>query len=90
MYPIERDLGTTKKYVTNKARPEGSIAEGYRANECLTFSSTYLHGIETKFDREERNYDGGQLEEAGDEQSMFCQSVRPFGVANFDFIDPAS
>ena len=27
MYPIERLLGTSKGYVRNRARPEGSIAE---------------------------------------------------------------
>ncbi|XXG72453.1 hypothetical protein AAC387_Pa07g1546 [Persea americana] len=29
MYPIERFLGTLKGYVTNQARPEGSITEAY-------------------------------------------------------------
>ena len=47
-------------YVGNKARPEGSIAEGYLANECVTFCSRYLREVETKFNREERNYDGGR------------------------------
>ena len=46
-----RYLGSLKAYVKNKARPEGSIAEGYIVNECLTFYSMYLHGIETKFNR---------------------------------------
>lgn len=46
-------------YVGNKARPEGSIAEGYLASECVTFCSRYLNEVETKFNREERNYDGG-------------------------------
>jgi len=38
MYPIERTLGRYKRYVRNKARPEGSIAECYVANECLPFA----------------------------------------------------
>ncbi|XXG59342.1 hypothetical protein AAC387_Pa04g1444 [Persea americana] len=33
MYPIERFLGTLKGYVTNRARPEGSIAEAYIVKE---------------------------------------------------------
>lgn len=49
-----------KGYVRNKARPEGSIAEGYLANECLMFGYRYLYGVETKFNKRERNYDGGQ------------------------------
>ncbi|KAL6329567.1 hypothetical protein AAG906_022144 [Vitis piasezkii] len=56
MYPIERYLRTLKSYVRNKSRPEGSIAEGYIAEECTTFCSRYLHDVETKHDREERNY----------------------------------
>ncbi|KAL5761833.1 hypothetical protein ACOSP7_018097 [Xanthoceras sorbifolium] len=31
-----------KGYVRNKARPEGSIAEGYLIDECLTFCSQYI------------------------------------------------
>ncbi|XP_059650484.1 uncharacterized protein LOC132296291 [Cornus florida] len=44
MYPIERFLHTLKSYVRNKARPEGSIAEAYIDNECVTFCSMYLQG----------------------------------------------
>lgn len=40
-----------KSFVHNRSRPEGSIAEGYIALECLTFCSRYLHDIETKFSR---------------------------------------
>ncbi|XP_058076314.1 uncharacterized protein LOC131224884 [Magnolia sinica] len=39
MYPIERYLQRLKSYVLNRSRPEGSIAEGYLAKECLTFCS---------------------------------------------------
>jgi hypothetical protein len=55
MYPIERRLYTLKRYVRNRARPEGSIAEAYIADECLTFCSRYLDGVETRFNREPRN-----------------------------------
>ncbi|XP_071714365.1 uncharacterized protein [Rutidosis leptorrhynchoides] len=39
MYPIERYLGTLKSYVRKKSKPEGSIAEGYLVEECLSFCS---------------------------------------------------
>ncbi|XP_039138843.1 uncharacterized protein LOC120276184 [Dioscorea cayenensis subsp. rotundata] len=39
MYSIERYMHKLKGYVRNKSRPEGSIAEGYLADECLTFCS---------------------------------------------------
>ena len=41
----------------NKARPEGSIAKAYSVNEALTFCLMYLSGIETRFNRGERNED---------------------------------
>ncbi|KAG8383822.1 hypothetical protein BUALT_Bualt04G0053800 [Buddleja alternifolia] len=75
---IERYLGTLKGFVRNRARPEGSIAEGYIVKECLTFMSMYVNGIETKFNRRRRNYDGPQ---DGDLEglSVFSMRVRPFG-----------
>jgi hypothetical protein len=55
MYLIERWLYTLKRYVRNRARPEGSIARAYIADECLTFCSRYLDGVETRFNWEQRN-----------------------------------
>ena len=68
-------MRTLKAYVRNRAYPEGSIAEGYIANECLTFCSRYFHGIETKFNRLGRNWDGGSTHLGG--LSIFTQSGRP-------------
>lgn len=55
MYPIERYLRRLKSFVKNKARPEGSIAEAYIMQECVTLSSLYLHGDETRISRTKRN-----------------------------------
>lgn len=49
---------TLKSFVRNRAHPEGSIAEGYLAHECLIFCSRYLSGVETTFNRPRRNDDG--------------------------------
>ncbi|KAJ9543051.1 hypothetical protein OSB04_022758 [Centaurea solstitialis] len=57
MYPFERYMKKLKNYVRNKAKPEGSIAEGYVADEALTFCSMYLQGIQTRFNRPDRNED---------------------------------
>jgi hypothetical protein len=62
IYPIERYLRTLKGYVRNKARPEGSIAERYISEECMTFCSWYLHDMDTKFNRPERNVNASQNE----------------------------
>lgn len=67
-----------KGYVRNKARPEGSIAEGYIDKECLTFCSMYLNDMETIFNRPERN-----CEYAGPESSsvfpIFNHKARGLG-----------
>ncbi|CAN0913512.1 hypothetical protein LINGRAHAP2_LOCUS27976, partial [Linum grandiflorum] len=50
-------LKKLKRYVGNKARPEGFIVETYLVDECLTFCSRYLTGVETLFNLPERNDD---------------------------------
>ncbi|GJR98995.1 zinc finger, PHD-type containing protein [Tanacetum coccineum] len=57
MFPFERFMKKLKGYVRNKAKPEGSIAEGYVAEEALTFSSHYFWDVTTKFNRPDRNVD---------------------------------
>ncbi|GJS96204.1 hypothetical protein Tco_0803172 [Tanacetum coccineum] len=57
MYPFERYMKKLKNYVRNKAKPEGLIAEGYVAEEALTFSSHYFWDVTTKFNRPDRNVD---------------------------------
>lgn len=71
-----RLLGTYKKYVRNKAKPEGSIAEAYISYEALTYCSMYLTDAETTLNRPERHCDGtgpnGNI-------SVFSHKVRPMG-----------
>ncbi|XP_062147797.1 uncharacterized protein LOC133856763 [Alnus glutinosa] len=86
MYPIERTFGRYKRYVRNKARPEGSIAECYISDECLTFCSMYLRDIETRWNRAERSADVGQ-EEKEEELDVFSQRVRPLGAAKLVTLD---
>ncbi|XP_060202854.1 uncharacterized protein LOC132631278 [Lycium barbarum] len=65
MYYIERYLRTLKNYVRNKSRPEGSIAEGYLVEECMTFCSKYLTDIETKENRPDRNFNSSNIDPNG-------------------------
>lgn len=86
MYPIERNLGTYKKYVTNKARPEGSIAEAYIVNEAVTFCCIYFREIETRFNRAERNVDV-EHDQVDGGLSVFSQKVRPFSGKKYILLD---
>ncbi|XP_028094798.1 uncharacterized protein LOC114294835 [Camellia sinensis] len=40
-----------------ESHPEGSIAEGYLVEECMTFCLRYLDDVESKLNRPIRNYD---------------------------------
>ncbi|WVZ89102.1 hypothetical protein U9M48_035555 [Paspalum notatum var. saurae] len=51
---ISRFFVRLKALVKNRAHPEGSIAEGYRLEECMTFFSRFLDG-NTRFTRPSRN-----------------------------------
>ncbi|XP_071714685.1 uncharacterized protein [Rutidosis leptorrhynchoides] len=73
-------LGTLKSYVRNKSKPEGSIVEGYLAEECLSFCSMYLDSdVETIHNKSSRNHDDG-----GDENVLpiFCMAGRLIGATN--------
>ncbi|XP_016481586.1 uncharacterized protein LOC107802577 isoform X4 [Nicotiana tabacum] len=75
MYPMERYIYFIKPFIRNRACAEGSIAEGYLATECMTLCSRYIHTMETKFNRLERNYDGGIIESDGG-LTIFCHPGR--------------
>ena len=60
----------------NRSRPEGSIAEGYIAEECLVFCSRYFEGVETKSNRPSRNEGSLGIE---DPYNIFSGTGRPLG-----------
>nr|GEU95212.1 hypothetical protein [Tanacetum cinerariifolium] len=57
MFLFERFIKKLKGYLLYKAKPEGSIAEGYVAEEALIFSSHYFRDVTTKFNLLDRNVD---------------------------------
>ena len=53
-----RYLGKLKRYVSNKGRPEGSMANAYVREEAATFCSYYFGDhVPTKASRPSRNVD---------------------------------
>ncbi|XP_039115825.1 uncharacterized protein LOC120251353 [Dioscorea cayenensis subsp. rotundata] len=89
MYTIERFLLKLKSYVRNKRYPEGSIAEGFLAEECVTFCSRYLVNVETVFNRPGRN-----LKEVHDEvlasSYLFESGGEPIGKVEVAELDDRS
>ena len=46
MFPFERFMGVLKKYVHNRARPEGSIAKGYGIEEVIEFCVDFIPDLD--------------------------------------------
>ncbi len=46
MWPFERYMGILKSYVRNRAKPEGSIIEGYTTEEAIEFCIDYMAEID--------------------------------------------
>jgi hypothetical protein len=42
MFPFERFMGVLKKYVRNRARPEGRIIKGYGTEEVIEFCADFV------------------------------------------------
>lgn len=65
-----------KRKVRNRVCPEGSIAEAYVIDELVYFCSRYFDlKVQTKFNRPQRTYDGGEVEPLG-RLSIFTFSGR--------------
>ncbi|KAM0926841.1 hypothetical protein ACQ4PT_003025 [Festuca glaucescens] len=82
MWFTERYLGRLKSNVRNKAHPEGSIAEAYLADECMTFCSRYIVGFETKHNLPSRNEDSEELVGRSDvprRSTLFPHAGNPVG-----------
>nr|GEY99304.1 hypothetical protein [Tanacetum cinerariifolium] len=76
IFPFERKMHVLKGYVTNKARPEGCIAQRYIENECVAFCSMYLNDVDTIFNKSERN---DEMIHPGGEISIFSSKGCPIG-----------
>ncbi|KAK1667840.1 hypothetical protein QYE76_055999 [Lolium multiflorum] len=87
MYPVERRLGYLKSTVRNKARPEGSIAEGYIVDECLIFCSRFFKdGTETRFNKDDRNQDIRRKPDP-DEMEVFSVGAKGLGKSILKHFD---
>ena len=68
----------------NKARPKGPIAKGYVADEALTFCSMYFKGIETRFNRLDRNEDSPYVPQY---LTVFQSQCRPITKGTMKILD---
>jgi hypothetical protein len=42
MMPFKRMNGVIKGYIRNMVRPDGSLAQGFHTEECISFCMNYL------------------------------------------------
>lgn len=52
---VYRYMKVLKDYVKNRAKPEGSIAENYLADECLRFCGRYMKQVAAVSNKRKRN-----------------------------------
>jgi hypothetical protein len=77
-----RYIGKLKSNVRNKAHPEGSIAEAFLSDECMTFCSRYIVGFETKHNLPSRNEDNEEWfghDDIAHGSRLFPNSGNPLG-----------
>ena len=83
MFPFERFMGVLKKYVHNRARPEGSISKGYGTEEVIEFCVEFIPGIKTIGLPESRHE--GRLSGKGTlgRKSTICRDGHSFTKAHY-------
>ncbi|KAH1091801.1 hypothetical protein J1N35_019058 [Gossypium stocksii] len=81
-------LWKLKSYCHNKRYLEGPIAEGYLAEECMTFYSRYLEDVETRLNRPSRNV--GHTDHNLIETYLFRSYGEPTGKVKITHLDDRS
>jgi hypothetical protein len=83
MFPFERFMGVLKKYVHNRARPEGSISKGYGTEEVIEFCVDFIPDIKPIGLPESRHE--GRLSGKGTlgRKSLICRDGHSFTQAHY-------
>jgi hypothetical protein len=83
MFPFERFMGVLKKYVHNRARPEGIISKGYETEEVIEFCVDFIPDIKSIGVPESRHE--GRLRGKGTlgKKSIYCMDRISFTQAHY-------
>src|SRR4051812_39510408 len=83
MFPFERFMGVLKKYVHNRARPEGSISKVYGTEEVIEFCVDFIPDIKSIGVSESRHE--GRLSGTGTlgRKSIICRDKHSFTQAYY-------
>jgi hypothetical protein len=90
MFPFERFMGVLKKYVHNRARPEGSISKGYGTEEVIEFCVDFIPDLKSIGVPESR-YEG-RLSGKGTlgKKSMICMDGYSFTQAHYTVLQSST
>jgi hypothetical protein len=85
MFPFERFIRVLNKYIHNRARPEGSIAEGYGIEEVIEFCVDFIPDLDPigiPESRHDERLSGkgtlGKKAYIGKEDAYFCKTHYTF------------
>ena len=83
MFPFERFMGVLKKYVHNRARPEGSISKGYGTEEVIEFCVDFIPDLKSIGVPQSRHE--GRLRGKGTlgKKAIICEDVDSFTRAHY-------
>jgi hypothetical protein len=90
MFPFERFMGVLKKYVHNRARPEGSISKGFGTEEVIEFCVDFIPDLKPIGVPESR-YEG-RLHGKGTlgKKSTICMDGHSFTQAHYTVLHNSS
>jgi hypothetical protein len=90
IFPFERFMGVLKKYVHNRARPEGSISKGYGTEEVIEFCVDFIPDIKSIGVPKSR-YEG-RLSGKGTlgKKSMYCMDGISFTQAHYTVLQSST
>ena len=90
MFPFERFMGVLKKYVHNRARPEGSISKGYGTEEVIEFCVDFLPDLKPIGVPESR-YEGRMTGKGTlGRKSMVCRDGHSFTKAHYTILQSST
>ena len=90
MFPFERFMGVLKKYVHNRARPEGSISKGHETEEVIEFFVDFIPDLKTIGVPESRHE--GRLGGKGTlgKNSVICQDGHSWTQAHYTVLQSSA
>jgi hypothetical protein len=90
MFPFERFMGVLKKYVHNRARPEGRISKGYGTEEVIELFVDFIPNLKSVGVPE--SWHEGRLSGKGTlgKKSMYCMEGISFTQAHYTVLQSST